>query len=122
MPSLPCVTIASVVVYSGYVTFSEWKAFGGELAFLLLLRWLGGHESSWELAKLFGRYPLAISETYNVVLDHVYAHTCLAKRLDLWESDVLSIAKLLREGGSPEPNRVGFIDATMFTICLRGLG
>lgn len=98
------------------------RRFGGEEAFLLLLRRLGGRERGWELAKVFGRSPPAISEMYNVVLDHVYAHTGPAMRLELWENDLLSFAEVLREGGCPEPNCVGFIDGTMFTICRPGIG
>lgn len=65
---------------------------------------------------MFGRSPLAISKMYNVVLNHVYSHVGPAMRLEMWEDDLLSFMDMLRKCGCPEPNCVGFIDGTMFTI------
>lgn len=92
------------------------RRFGGAEAFLLLLRRLGARERGSELAKVFERSPLAISEMYNVVLGHVYVHTRLAMHLELWENDLPPFAKVLRRGGCHEPNCIGSIEGAMFTI------
>lgn len=93
------------------------RRFGGEEAFLLLLRRLGGRERNFELAQVFGRSSPAISEMYNVVLDHVFKHAMPAMRLETWEDHLPSFANVLRTRGCPEGHCFGFIDGTMFTIC-----
>ena len=93
------------------------RRFGGEEAFLLLLRRLGGREQGLELAQVFGRSPPAILEMYNLALDHVFMHAALAMRLEIWEEHLRAFASVLRERGCPEGHCFGFIDGTMFTIC-----
>jgi len=98
------------------------RRFGGEEAFLLLLRRLGGRERGLELAQVFGRSPPAISEMYNVALDHVFLHVASAMRLEIWEEHLPAFARVLRERGCPEGHCFGFIDGTMFTICRPTVG
>ena len=93
------------------------RRFGGEEAFLLLLRRLGGRERNVELARVFGRSSPAISEMYNVVLTHVYQHARRAMRLEMWEHDLVRFAETLARCGCVEQHCVGFIDGTMFAIC-----
>ena len=93
------------------------RRFGGEEAFLLLLRRLGGRERNVELAQVFGRSSPAISEMYNVVLEHVYEHARAAMRLELWERELEGFADVLAQCGCVEQHCVGFIDGTMFAIC-----
>eukprot|EP00963_Diacronema_lutheri_P011848 scaffold1497_cov333-Pavlova_lutheri.AAC.1 len=93
------------------------RRFGGEEAFLLLLRRLAGRERNMELAQIFGRPPSAISEMYNVMLDHVYEHARRAVRLEMWEAQLPLFADDLARCGCLEAHYVGCMDGTMFTIC-----
>jgi len=93
------------------------RIFEGEESFLLLLRRLAGRETGVQLAKIFDRTPPAISEMYNVALDHVYRFASVAMRLELWEDDLLEFSKILQENGCPLPHCCGFVDGTMFDIC-----
>ena len=93
------------------------RRFGGEEAFLLLFRRLGGRERGLELAQVFGRSPPAISEINNLALDHVFMHDAPAMRLEIWEEHLPAFASVLRERVCPEGHCFGFIDGTMFTIC-----
>ena len=70
-----------------------------------------------ELAQIYGRSPPAISEMYNVMLNHVYLHAIEAMRLVMWEAHLQSFANDLVRCGCIEEHCVGFIDGTMFTIC-----
>ena len=65
--------------------------FDGEEAFLLL-RWLAGREHNMELAQIFGDSPPAISELYNVMLNHVYLHAIEVMWLEMWEAHLQSFA------------------------------
>lgn len=98
------------------------RRFDGEEAFLLLLRRLGGRERLLDLAQVFGRPPPAISEMYNVVLDHVFQHVRHALRLEIWEEHLTAFSQVLRERGCPEGHCFGFVDGTMFTICRPTVG
>eukprot|EP00963_Diacronema_lutheri_P011010 scaffold1299_cov385-Pavlova_lutheri.AAC.21 len=91
--------------------------FGGEEAFLLLLRRLVGRERNMELAQIFGWPTPAILEMYNVMLDHVYEHAQRAMRLEMWEAQLPSFADDLARCECLEAHCVGFINGTIFTIC-----
>jgi len=93
------------------------RRFGGEEAFLLMLRRLAGREKGAQLAAIFNRSQPAISEMYNVVLDHVYQHAKVAMHLELWEDELPKLARLLEESGCPLTRCCGFVDGTMFDIC-----
>ena len=93
------------------------RRFGGEEAFLLLLRRLGRRERSFHLAQVFGRSLSPISKMYDVVLDHVFKHAMPTMRWEIWEDHLPSFAIVLPARGCPNGHCFGFIDGTLFTIC-----
>lgn len=89
---------------------------------MLLLSRLEERERNFELAQVFGRSPPSISETYNVVLDHVFQHAMPTMRLEIREEHFPSFANVVRARGCPEGHCFGFIDGTMSTICMTTYG